>query len=59
MKEHYCNCEADCIHKSKKFKKIKVWQNGETRKRKIQVCKNKKSCTCGFQTNNICKAFLY
>lgn len=49
---YYCNCEADCIHKSKRLKKIK-------RKCKVQICLNPhKDCTCKWQVP-LEKAFKY
>lgn len=53
---YYCNCEADCIHKSKRLKKVKTLENGKI---KVQICLNPhKDCTCKYQVS-LGKAFGY
>jgi len=48
--DYFCNCEADCCHKSKRLQKVKTWANGKTTKTKVQICTNpRKNCTCKWQ----------
>ena len=54
MKEYryFCNCETDCIHKSKHLQKVKTWEKGKWTKSKVQVCLNPYSvCTCKYQVS--------
>lgn len=59
IKDYYCNCEADCLYKAKKLKRIKVYKDGKVTKKKAQVCTNKKrACTCKYR-DYLVNAFLF
>ena len=50
--DYYCNCDAPCIHKSKRLRKVKIWRDGKTTKTKVQICLNPhKDCTCKHQVS--------
>lgn len=51
-RDYYCNCETPCIHKSKRFRKVKTWKDGKWTKSKVQICLNPhKDCTCKHQVS--------
>lgn len=48
----YCNCEANCIHKSVSLRKVKIYKDGKTTKAKVQICLNPhRDCTCKWQVS--------
>lgn len=56
---NYCNCEANCIHKSKRLQKVKTYKDGKMTKTKVQICLNPhRDCTCKWQVS-FWKVFNY
>ena len=51
-REYFCNCEAACVHKAQKMRKVKIWKEGKNFKAKCQVClNNRNDCTCRYRTD--------